>query len=220
MIQLNIEKARFNMIEQQIRTWEVLDQQVLDLLAAIPREEFVPVAYRNLAFADISIPLAHGQVMMEPKMEGRLLQTLRLHGGKTVLEIGTGSGYLTAVMAKLAKRVDSVEIFEEFVPVALAKLNHLGIGNASLAVGDAIKGWNGDTRYDAIVLTGSVPLLKPHFQEQLTIGGCLFAIVGDEPVMEAQLITRVSEKKWDVEVLFETSLPALIGAPEPQRFVL
>jgi len=219
MPQLNIEQARFNMIEQQIRPWDVLEQRILDLISQVPREDFVPMAYRNLAFVDVNIPLAHEQVMMSPKLEGRILQTLMLHANDTVLEIGTGSGYLTALLAKLVKHVDSVDIFEEFVTTAADKLNALNIKNVSLETGDAINGWKRNTRYDVIVLTGSVPVLKPHFQAMLTEGGCLFAIVGEEPIMQAQLINRISEEEFDLEVLFETSFPPLVGAPCEEGFV-
>ncbi|HIE00370.1 MAG TPA: protein-L-isoaspartate O-methyltransferase [Thiotrichaceae bacterium] len=217
---MNIEQARFNMVEQQIRSWEVLDQRVLDLISDVPRENFVPMVYRNLAFADISIPLGHDQVMMTPIVEGRLLQALMLTQKDTVLEIGTGSGYLTALLAQSAKHVDSVDILEEFVKTAEQRLNALNINNVSLETGDAIKGWNKFTCYDVIVLTGSVPVLEPHFQAQLNDGGCLFAIVGEEPVMQAQLISRVKEDEFNMEVLFETSLSPLIGADESEEFVL
>jgi len=219
MAQLDFARARFNMVEQQVRPWDVLDQQVLNLLFEIPREEFVPAAYRTLAFADISIPLAHNQVMMSPKLEGRLLQTLQLKPSDQVLEIGTGSGYLTALLAKLAKRVESVDIYEDFTKTAERALKAQHISNVCLSSGDAITGWKTEVKYDVIVLTGSVPVLKPHFQNQLKLGGRLIAIVGTDPVMEAQLITRISDQEWQIDSLFETSLPALIGAPVSQRFV-
>jgi protein-L-isoaspartate(D-aspartate) O-methyltransferase len=218
MSQLDIEKARFNMVEQQVRPWEVLDQRVLDLMLQVPREAFVPQAYRNLAFADINIPLANGQVMMSPKVEGRLLQALSLQLRDRVLEIGTGSGYLTALLAKSTKRVYSVDVFEDLIKDAEARLKHLNINNVSLSSGDAISGWKNETHYDVIVLGGSVPLLDPIFQKQLHVGGRLFAVVGEEPIMQALLITRVSEREWETDVLFETILPPLIGAPEPDRF--
>ncbi|MEN8217575.1 MAG: protein-L-isoaspartate O-methyltransferase [Pseudomonadota bacterium] len=217
MLQVQVETARFNMIEQQIRPWEVLEQRILDLMSDVPREDFVPMAYRNLAFVDISIPLAHEQTMMPPKLEGRLLQTLSITPKDTVLEIGTGCGYLTALLAKLAKHVDSVDIFDDFVKEAATKLN--AFHNISLNTGDAINGWNIDTGYDVIVLTGSVSMLKPHFQAQLNEGGRLFAIVGDEPVMQAHLISRVAGD-FHTEILFETSLPPLIGTPAPDHFIL
>jgi protein-L-isoaspartate(D-aspartate) O-methyltransferase len=217
---MNIEQARFNMIEQQIRPWEVLDQQVLDLMSQVPREKFVPETYRHLAFTDTPIPLAHDQVMMPPKLEGRLLQALMLHPKDTVLEIGTGSGYLTALLAKSARHVDSVDIFEDLVKTADTQLNALNINNFSLNVGDAVNGWQTDTRYDVIVLTGSVPVLNPQLKEQLNEGGCLFAIVGEEPVMQAYLINRISEDEFDTEVLFETSLPPLVEKHRSDHFVL
>jgi protein-L-isoaspartate(D-aspartate) O-methyltransferase len=220
MAQLNLNQARFNMIEQQIRPWEVLDQRVLDLMSELPRDEFVPTAYRNLAFADIHIPLAHNQVMMPPKVEGRLLQSLLLSPTDRVLEIGTGSGYLTALLAKSTKAVDSIDIFSDFTEQATLKLKILNINNVSLETGDAINGWKNSTHYDVIVLTGSVPVLKSHFQSQLTNGGRLFAIVGEEPLMNAELIVRVSEKEWRCESLFETTLPPLLGAPTPSHFML
>ncbi|OQW91008.1 MAG: protein-L-isoaspartate O-methyltransferase [Thiotrichaceae bacterium IS1] len=219
MTQLNFEQARFNMIEQQIRPWEVLDQRILDLLLQVPREEFVPTTYRNLAFADISVPLAHDQVMMAPKVEGRLLQSLMLTLTDRILEIGTGSAFMTALLAKSAQQVDSVDIFPDFVQEAAVKLKAIDVTNVTLAVGDAANGWQLDTRYDVVILTGSVPVLKSHFQEQLNLGGRLFAIVGEDPAMQAQLITRISEQEWYVEVLFETSVPPLIGAPQPERFI-
>ncbi|MDM8560350.1 protein-L-isoaspartate O-methyltransferase [Candidatus Parabeggiatoa sp. HSG14] len=220
MVQLNIEQARFNMIEQQIRPWDVLDQRVLDIISTVPREEFVPQAYRNIAFTDVNIPLAHEQVMMKPNLEGRVLQTLMLHPRDSVLEIGTGSGYFTALLAKSARHVDSVDIFEELSRRALENLNALNINNVSLKIDDAIAAWDKETRYDVIVFTGSLPELQPHFQEQLNEGGCLFAIVGDEPVMQARLINRLTEDQFETQDLFETSLPPLLGVPEPDRFVL
>lgn len=219
MLQVPIEKARFNMIEQQIRPWEVFDPRVLNLISKVPREVFVPKAYRNLAFADFCIPLGHDEVMMPPKVEGRLLQALMLSPKDTVLEIGTGSGYLTALLAKLAKHVDSVDIINDFVKEASTRLNSLNIHNVSLNVGDAINGWNIDSRYDVIVLTGSVLSLEPHFQAQLKEGGRLLAIVGEEPVMQVQLISRVGSD-FNSEVLFETSLRPLLGVAEQLRFVL
>jgi protein-L-isoaspartate(D-aspartate) O-methyltransferase len=220
MSPFNFEQARFNMIEQQIRPWDVLDQRTLDLVAHVPREQFVPQDYRKLAFADINIPLAKGQVMMSPKVEARLLQALRLNPNDSVLEIGTGSGYFTALLAKAAKRVESVDIFPEFIQAAEVKLQALNINNVTLQVGDAINGWSTKMNYDVIVLTGSVPVLTSHFQDQLDEGGCLFAIVGEEPIMQAQLLTKVSQTETHLEVLFETVLPPLLGTVSPPRFIL
>lgn len=217
---MNVAQARFNMIQQQIRPWEVLDERVLDLMQGLPRENFVPATYQNLAFADISIALAHDQIMMPPKAEGRLLQALQVKATDTVLEIGTGSGFVTALLAKCAKQVYTVDIYEDFVKAAQGKLAALNLNNVQFGVGDAVEGWKALPRYDVIAITGSVPVLKTHFQEQLNIGGRLFVVVGEDPVMEALLITRVGEQQWSTESLFETSLPALIGAPIPKRFAL
>jgi len=209
MSQVNIEQARANMIEQQIRPWDVLDQRVLDTISAIPREDFVPAAWRNLAFADLSIPLPHGQVMMPPRVEARLLQAIEVKPYETVLEIGTGSGYLTALLASMAKQVYSVDIHDDFVTGAQQHLSEHGIGNATIEHGDAANGWNSHGPYDVIVLTGSVPCIPEVMREALRIGGRLFAVLGDAPVMEAQLLTRHGKDEWSTETLFETELPPL-----------
>ncbi len=218
MLQVNVKQARFNMIQQQIRPWEVLEQRVLDVMSDIPREHFVSADYRNLAFADINIPLAHDQVMMNPKVEGRLLQALMLTSTDTVLEIGTGSAYMTALLAKLAKHVESVDIFEDFIIEAATKLNALNIQNVSLKTGDAINGWNATVHYDVIILTGAVPSLIDQYQSQLNDGGRLLAIVGETAAMQVQLIRRVGEY-FEKDVLFETSLPCLLGAATSERFI-
>lgn len=220
MTAMNFDLARFNMIEQQIRTWEVLDQRILDVLAQTPREDFVPRQYRTLAFADLNIPLGHGQVMMTPKVEGRALQSLNLKPTDTILEVGTGSGYLTACLARLGQHVYSVDIFPEFKQAAENALDARGIKNVTLQVGDAATGWNRQAPYDVIVITGSTPLLPAEFQKSLAIGGRLFVIVGESPVMEALLITRMGENDWAQESLFETELPPLINAAQPPRFAL
>lgn len=217
---MNIEQARFNMIEQQIRTWDVLDQSVLDLLARMPREDFVPLPYRNLAFADVSIPLSHGQVMMQPKLEARIIQTLNIRPTDTILEIGTGSSYLTALLASLGKHVYSVDIFDEFSASAQRKLAAHGIKNVTLETGDAALDWDTHGPYDVIAITGSLPIFSDKFQQDLNIGGRLFMVTGAAPAMEARLITRHSEARWVCESLFETSLPALLNAPRPPSFVL
>lgn len=220
MTAMNFDLARFNMIEQQIRTWEVLDQRVLDVLTQTPREDFVPQQYRALAFADLNIPLGHGQVMMPPKVEGRVLQSLNLKPTDTILEVGTGSGYLTACLARFGQHVYSVDIFPEFKQAAENALDAHGIRNVTLQVGDAAMGWNRQAPYDVIAITGSTPLLPAEFQKSLAIGGRLFVIVGESPVMEALLVTRVGENDWAQESLFETELPPLINAQCPQRFSL
>ncbi len=217
---MDFEKARYNMIEQQVRPWEVLDQDVLDLLAEIHREDFVPAAYRRVALADVGIPLGHDEVTMTPKLEARLLQSLLLGPDDRVLEVGTGCGYLTALLAKSAREVVSVDLYPDFTDSARDKLAAHAIDNATLATGDAVNGWADAAPYDAIAVTGSVPVLTEAFQSQLTIGGRLFVIVGESPVMEARLVTRISEREWASESLFETDLPPLVGAPQRQTFTL
>lgn len=208
------------MIEQQVRPWDVLDQKVLEVMRRTPREEFVPERYRTLAFADTNIPLGHHQVMMAPKTEGRLLQGLDLRFTDSVLEIGTGSGYLTACLSRLGNHVTSIEIFPEFREAAAAKLAAQGHRNVTLKVGDAANGIGSNSHYDVIAVTGSLPVLHHQFHQNLTIGGRMFVIVGTPPVMEALLITRVDERNWSRESLFETLLPPLVHAAGPQRFVL
>jgi protein-L-isoaspartate(D-aspartate) O-methyltransferase len=214
---MDIELARYNMVEQQIRTWEVLDQDVLDLLFTVKREEFVPVAHRLLAFADLEIPLGDGQKMWTPRMEARVLQELQLAPGERVLEIGTGSGYLSALLAGRGARVTSVEIVPRLGAAAKAKLARAGIGNIELAVGSAARGWGRET-YDVIVLTGSTPVLPEGLVEQLAPGGRLFAVVGDAPVMKARLVRRTASQSLAVRDLFETVIDPLQDAATPARF--
>jgi protein-L-isoaspartate(D-aspartate) O-methyltransferase len=218
---MNYEQARFNMVEQQIRPWEVLDQRVLQVILHTPREDYVPAAYRSLAFADTNIPLAQGQIMMIPSVEGRLLQALALLKTDRVLEIGTGSGYLTACLAKLARQVESIDIFPEFTDSTTKKLAAHGIGNVILNSGDAAAGWKSDRKYDAIAITGSVPVIPEAYKQALTINGRLFVIVGDIslPNMSACLVTRVTENQWVQESLFETSMSPLVHAKNPRTFV-
>ncbi len=218
MTDINFEQARFNMIEQQIRPWDVLDQRVLDLIARVPREDFVPAAYRNAAFTDMSIPLGRGQVMMAPKIEARLLQALDIRPDETVLEVGSGSGYLTALLANQARHVYSTDIIPEFKLKAAQALASHDITNVSLEVADAANGFDRHGPYDVIVVTGSLPMLTGHFKRSLNMGGRLFAIVGDSPVMEAMLITRIGENEWTEDDLFETDLVPLLNASQPQRF--
>ncbi len=217
---MNIEQARFNMVEQQIRTWDVLDQQVLDLMAEVPREDFVPAAYRNLAFADTCIPLGHGQSMMAPRVEARMLQALQVERDHRILEVGTGSGFVTALLARLGGHVTSVEIVDSLSSSARAKLDAHGIENFDLYTGDASHGWERSAPYDIIAVTGSLPVPEDSFQNSLAVGGRLFVVVGREPAMRALLITRSSESQWASECLFETVLPPLAGVQEPERFVL
>lgn len=213
------ERARFYMVEQQIRTWEVLDPVVLDLLMRIHREDFVPAAHRELAFADLEIPLGHGEVMLSPKLEARLVQELMIKPTDSVLEIGTGSGFMTALLASLARHVYSVDIVAEFTRTAAAHLSSVQIGNITLDTGDAARGWDKHGPYDVIVLTGSVPVLPDSFRQSLNPGGRLLAVVGEAPVMQAQLVTRGQGGAYRSTTLFETCIPPLKNALQPQRFV-
>jgi len=214
---MDIEQARFNMIEQQVRTWEVLDQDVLDLLFAVRREEFVPAAYRALAFADLEIPLSGGAKMWTPKMEARVVQELKLRPGENVLEVGTGSGYLTALLASMGTRVSSVEIDPRLSAEAAAKLARAGIPPVELAVGDGARSF-GTGEYDAIVLTGSTPVLPDAFLRQLRPGGRIFAVVGDAPAMAARLIRWSAPGAVSSQDLFETVIDPLRNAATPSRF--
>ena len=207
------------MVEQQIRTWEVLDQAVLDLAFRIHREDFVPAQYRSLAFIDMEIPLGHGEFMLAPKLEARLTQEAGLRPDDSVLEIGTGSGYMTALLASLSRHVYSVDIVPEFTVQAQQKLAAHGIANITLETGDAARGWAAHAPYDVIVLTGSEPCLAPEFERSLAPGGRLIAVVGDEPVMTARRIRCVGESAFSREGLFETCIKALRNAPQPERFV-
>ena len=217
--QLDVERARFNMVEQQIRTWDVLDQRVLDLLLAVRREEFVPQQHRALAFVDMEIPLGHGEKMLAPKMEARIIQELTLQPADRVLEVGTGSGYMTALLARLTNHVCSVDIVADFTRAATAKLAASGIANVTLETGDAARGWGTQSHYDVIVLTGSVPVLPDVFQNSLRPGGRLIAIVGEPPVMEARLVTCTAAGAYRSAGLFETCIAALRNAPQPEKFV-
>jgi protein-L-isoaspartate(D-aspartate) O-methyltransferase len=204
------------MIEQQIRTWEVLDPVVLDLLKKVPREAFVPSKYEGLAFADLEIPLGEGQLMLSPKVEGRILQALAIQKTDKVLEIGTGAGYLTALMATQAKHVDSVELNSKLSQAADKRIAAQKIKNVSLHVADGLNA--SDKVYDVIVLTGSLPVYPEQIECQLAMGGRMFVVVGAEPAMEAILVTRVTKDAVRRDNLFETCLPPLVNAPQPSRF--
>lgn len=214
-----LEKARYKMVVQQIRPWYVIDDEVLDLLYEVRREEFVPQAYRQVAFVDMKIPLGQGQVMLEPKMEARIVQELRIRKTDKILEVGTGCGYMTALLAKLGAHVYSVEIVHEFKTMAEANLKAHNIENVTLEQGDAAHGWSAHAPYDVIVITASTPVLPDNFRSDLNVGGRLFAIVGEDPVMEAELITCVAPGEFTVTKVFETSIPALINAEQAERFV-
>jgi len=216
---MNVEQARSQMLGQQIRAWEVLDGRVLAVLRETPRELFVPEAYGDLAFADMEVPLAHDQLMLTPKLEGRLLQALCLQSSDNVLEIGTGSGYLTACLAKLAKSVVSVDIFSDFTTGATAKLEQLKISNVESRTEDALA-MRCLERFDAIAITGSVPEIDDRFISMLRPGGRLFVFVGRAPVMEAQVITLHDTGGYSTDSLFESVVAPLVNAEHPEPFVL
>jgi protein-L-isoaspartate(D-aspartate) O-methyltransferase len=214
----DMEQARFNMIEQQIRPWDVSDAKVLSLLTTVKREQFVPAGRQALAFMDLDIPLGHHAMMWQPKVEARVLHELHIQKPERVLEIGTGSGYLTALISRLAAHVSSVEIVPELSAEAAKKLASHGYDNIQLEVGDAANGW-GSIKYDVIVLTGSVATHPQSYLQQLNIGGRLFVVVGDAPAMQAKIITRLANDVYESKTLFETNILPLINAPQPQRFV-
>lgn len=218
--QPNLDTARFNMVEQQIRTWEVLDPRVLDLLHAVPRENFVPPQYQGVAYADTNIPLDEGQFMLPPRVVARILQALQPQRMDRVLEVGTGSGYLTRLLASLSAHVVSLEVSPTLHAKAAARLKAEGVRNVTLVHADGVHGWETDAPYDAIAFTGSLPELDPAVKQQLKLGGRLFAIVGRSPAMEAQLTTRVSANEWATTSLFETVVAPLTGAEEPRKFAL
>jgi len=215
----NMEQARFNMIEQQIRPCDVLEVRILDLLKQVRREHFVPSAQKELVFVDMEIPLGYGVSMWQPKLEARVVQELHLGSTDKVLEVGTGSGYLTALMSALAGHVTSVEIVPELSAQAEKSLQVYNRDNVTLEVGDAARGWGNGVSYDVIVLTASTPVLPEAFQNSLNVGGRLFAIVGDAPVMEAQLITRVASGIFESVNIMEANVAPLQNAQQPKRFV-
>jgi protein-L-isoaspartate(D-aspartate) O-methyltransferase len=215
---MNIEQARFNMIEQQIRTWEVLDPAVLDLLFEVKREDFVPAEHRSIAFADLEVPLGHGESMMQPKVEARILQELAVQPHEAVYEVGTGSGYLTALLAKRARHVTSAEVHGDLSAQAGRNLAGAGIGNVSLLQGDSARAPLSEVPFDVIVLTGSTPVIAQAFLDRLKPGGRLFAVVGDLPVMKAVLVRQPVAGSFQHTELFETLVKPLVNAPEPARF--
>lgn len=215
----DFEQARITMVESQVRTWEVLDQTVLDLLLVVKREEFVPEKHRALAFADMEIPLGHGEAMLSPKLEARMVQELGIQKTDKVLEIGTGSGYVTALCARLGGQVVSVERIADFSHAASRKLAGHDIRNVQLVVGEGAEGWAALGPYDVILVTGSLPLVPESLRNQLRPGGRLLAVVGEPPVMTAMLVTRVSDRAFNSVGLFETSIPPLRNVRQPERFV-
>jgi len=219
MTAINIESARHNMVVSQIRTGSVLDDRILELVSRGPRQDFVPDALRNLAFVDMQIPLGHGEVMMAPQVEARLLQELAIKPTDKILEIGTGSGYLTWLLAQLGAKVHSVEIRPEFTDRASGRLAAHGARNVELEIGDGARGWDKHAPYDVILVTGSLPMLPEAFKKQLGVGGRLIAIVGKSPAMQAQRVTRLTETSYDTRGLLETDLPPLQNALAPSAFV-
>ncbi len=215
---MNLEQTRFNMVEQQIRTWNVVDQNILGLLYKVKREEFVPAAYRSMAFMDMEIPLDHGAVMLTPKMEARILQELHINKTDKILEIGTGTGYMTALLAELGAHVYSVEIVPMLHTMAKINLQVHGVTNITLEQGDGAQGWSNHEPYDVIVLTASTPVLPETFQQSLAPGGRLFAIVGEEPIMEAILITCTTPGNYHQTHLFETCTAPFKNALQREHF--
>ncbi|MCK7580732.1 MAG: protein-L-isoaspartate O-methyltransferase [Chromatiales bacterium] len=219
MFEIQFEDARHKMVISQLRTFEVLDDRLLDVFERAPRQDFVPAECRNLAFADMQLPLGHGEMMMAPLVEARLLQALAINPTDKVLEIGTGSGYVSYLLAQLAARVHSVEIIPEFTQRASEKLAAHGATNVELEIGDGARGWDRHAPYDAIFVTGSLPVVPVGFRNNLAIGGRLAVIVGDDPVMEAQIVTRLSATGFETQSLFDTRIPPLRNALTPEKFV-
>ena len=218
MIAANLEQARSNMVFQQIRTWEVVDQRVIDLLEQFPRDHFVPEQCKNLAYSDIEIPLGDGQRMMAPKIEAKLLQALNIQPTDKILEIGTGSGFLTACLAKLGEKVISLEINENFIPPAQEKLTEAAINNVEIRHADGLNAAAEGRPFDIIAVTGSIPKMSSSLKEQLVVGGKMFIVTGELPAMEANLVTRVSDTDWRTESLFETELSPLSNIPQESSF--
>ena len=220
---MNIEKARFNMIEQQIRPWQVLDPTVLSLLSLVKREDFVPAAYKDLAFADLEIPIGasgnNGQNMLAPKIEARMLQELGVRNTDTVLEIGTGSGYMAALLAAKAEYVYSVEIDPGLAETARSNLQRAGVANVRVETGDGAQGWPARAPYDAIMISASTPVLPDAILRQLKIGGRLVAVVGEVPAMQVQLVIRTEENAFNTINIFETVIAPLTNATQGDRFV-
>jgi protein-L-isoaspartate(D-aspartate) O-methyltransferase len=215
---MNFEQARFNMVEQQVRPWEVLDGRVLKLLETTHREDFVPLRYRKMAFADMAIPLDHDQNMMKPVVEGRLLQALEVKPDETVLEIGTGSGFITACLAQQAKQVLTVDIYEQFSSDAEARLKENGIHNVEFESGDVMTGWQPELAHDVLVVTGSVQDIPDHFRDWVNPRGRMFVVCGEAPAMAAKLLTKLNATEWREESLFETDLARLINAGKAPEF--
>ena len=215
---MDTEFARQQMVEQQVRAWDVLHPDILAVLKKVPREQFVPTGYEALAFADTEIPIGHGQVMMTPTMEGRVLQALVPTTADKVLEIGTGTGFLTACLARLAGDVTSIDVYEDFVTTAKANLEDSGINNVELLTMDATQSLP-DDRFDAIAVTGSIQTFDPRYVMALNPGGRVFLVVGDSPAMDARVITRTGDNDWLTDSLFETDLAPLVNGSQPPQFL-
>jgi protein-L-isoaspartate(D-aspartate) O-methyltransferase len=215
---MNLEVAREQMIGQQLRAWGVLDERVLGVIREIPREIFVPAGWAGVAYSDAAIPVGDGKSLPAPKIHGRMLQALGPLPGESVLEIGTGTGYLTACLARLAGHVTSIEIHEDLSEAARTNLERIGVRNVRLVVDDAFS-MDFSRRYDVIAINGSLPVLDKRFEKLLAAGGRMFVLVGSDPVMQASLVTRVGDDEWSRRHLFETCLPALENAPRPEAFV-
>jgi len=217
---MDFEKARFNMVEQQVRPWDVLNPRVLEVISEIPRENFAPDEYKNLAYVDTSIPLGSYENqpcnMAHPIIDGRILQELDIRDEDLILEIGTGSGYLTACLAKLGRHVDSVDINEDMTAMAEKNLQALGINNVNLSTGDASKTWEQKRNYDVIAITAAMKTIPTSYKKLLKIGGRMFIVTGDAPAMTAYRVTRTDENKWTTEELFETSIEPMIQPVKPK----
>jgi protein-L-isoaspartate(D-aspartate) O-methyltransferase len=214
----DVQFARRQMIEQQVRAWDVLDLKVLDALEQVPREEFVPAMYRELAFADTNVPIGHGQAMLAPKVEGRILQALDVQPGDLALEVGTGTGFFAACIGRLARSVRTVDLFPDFVGSARAAHRRVGVHNVVADIGDAMQ-LSEREAYDVIALTASLPIYDARFERALKVGGRLFVAIGPGPLLDARRITRVGPDEWVRESLFETGMTPLVHAPVPSKFV-
>lgn len=214
----DVQFARRQMIEQQVRAWEVLDLKVLDALGRVPREEYAPAGYREVAFADTNVPLAHGQCMLAPKVEGRILQSLEIQPHEHALEVGTGTGFFAACIGQLARSVRTIDVFPDFVAGAAQAFARTGIHNVVAATADAMQFAEHDA-YDVIALTGALPVYDARFERGLKVGGRLFACIGSGPMLEAVRVTRTGPADWSREGLFETGMPPLLHAPGPPQFV-
>ena len=211
---MDFEKARFNMVEQQVRPWDVLNPRVLDVISDMPRENFTPDEYRNLAYVDTRIPLGsfneHPCMMANPNIQGRILQELEIQSDDLILEIGTGSGYLTACLAKLGRHVDTVDINEALTEMATKNLQAVHVDNVNLSTGDAAKGWNQKRNYNVIAITAAMKNIPQSYKNLLKVGGRMFVVTGEAPAMTAHLVTRTDSNKWTTEDLFETSIEPII----------